>query len=65
MAQASPERSRQGSPNGMEDNRSRQSLGPGGGNSGSGRNNHSQQESEEVCWIHLFILNCQFKVDSA
>lgn len=47
MAQASPERSRQGSPNGMEDNRSRQSLG-GGGNCGSGRNNHSQSDSEEV-----------------
>lgn len=48
MPQASPERSRQSSPNGMEDNRSRQSPGTGGGNCGSGRNNHMQQDSEEV-----------------
>lgn len=48
MTQASPERSRAGSPNGMEDNRSRQSMGHGGGNNGSGRNNQLQQDSEEV-----------------
>lgn len=47
MTQASPERSRAGSP-GMEDNRSRQSMGGGGGNIGSGRNNQLHQESEEV-----------------
>lgn len=48
MPQGSPERSRLGSPNGMEDNGSRQSSGAGGGNCGSGRNNHMQQDSEEV-----------------
>lgn len=47
MPQPSPERSRHGSPNGMEDNRSRQSPGGGGGTCGSGRNGHSQ-DSEEV-----------------
>lgn len=50
MTQASPERDRAGSP-GMEDNRSRQSMGGGGGNSGSGRNNQLQQDSEEVFTI--------------
>lgn len=48
MPQGSPERSRLGSPNGMEDNGSRQSSGAGGGTCGSGRNNHNQQDSEEV-----------------
>lgn len=45
MPQASPERSRIGSP---EDNGSRQSPSRGGANGGGGRNSHSQQE-EEVC----------------
>lgn len=45
MPQASPERSRVGSP---EDNGSRQSPGRSGANGSGGRNSHSQQE-EEVC----------------
>lgn len=48
MTHASPERSRAGSPNGMEDNRSRQSMGTGGVGCGSGRSNQLAQESEEV-----------------
>lgn len=45
MPQASPERSRVGSP---EDNGSRQSPSRSGANGSGGRNTHSQQE-EEVC----------------
>ncbi|XP_059615269.1 mediator of RNA polymerase II transcription subunit 13 isoform X2 [Phlebotomus argentipes] len=48
MPPASPERaSKLGSPGGMEDNRSRQSPGPSGGNCQS-RNAHSSQDTEEV-----------------
>lgn len=51
IPQPSPERSRHGSPNGMEDNQDRQSPGPGA----CGRN--GQQESEEVM---CFFLHIQF-----
>ncbi|XP_055701532.1 mediator of RNA polymerase II transcription subunit 13 isoform X2 [Phlebotomus papatasi] len=49
MPPASPERaSKLGSPGGMEDNRSRQSPGPSGGNCSQTRNLHSSQDTEEV-----------------
>lgn len=54
----SPERSRQGSPNGMEDNRSA-SSGPGGGRCGNGRNGFSL-DSEEVCFP--FSVNIDFYI---
>lgn len=57
MQQPSPERnSRLGSPNGMEDNRSRQSPIPDGINCGSNRNGH-MNDNEEVNNLFLFILN--------
>lgn len=63
MPPASPERaSKLGSPGGMEDNRSRQSPGPSGGNCSQTRNLHSSQDTEEVMFFFLIFLNLTKKV---
>lgn len=55
MQQPSPERnSRLGSPNGMEDNRNRQSPIPDGINCGSNRNGH-MNDTEEVTHFSSFF----------
>lgn len=55
IAQPSPERSRQGSPNGLDDSR-RLDTGNGGGRSGFGRNGQSQ-DSEEVGFLSCVFGN--------
>lgn len=57
MPQASPERSRVGSP---EDNGSRQSPSRSGANGGGGRIAHPQVE-EEVCTLYLIAMVQIFK----